>query len=255
MNEATARELNAINRTFYRDHARTFSDTRRDPWPGWTRVVSHLDESGEPGCALSVLDVGCGNARLARFLSDAIARPVEYRGIDSSASLIAEARHADTPGLRAEFEARDLVENPLDPPAPSEAYDCATAFGILHHIPGRARRRGLLERLAERLAPGGLLALAFWDFGADPRFARKILELADYSASAARPLDAGQLEPGDALLRWGEPAAEAVRYCHWVDAAEEQELTSGLGLEALDAYACDGRSGVLNRYRLLRRPR
>jgi SAM-dependent methyltransferase len=254
VNEATARTLNTINRTFYRDHARTFSETRKAPWRGWSRVVPYLAGVEPDGSPPSILDIGCGNARLARFLANELAGPLVYRGIDASASLLSEARSARAPGVTRRFERRDLVEHPLGPAAASERYSCVAAFGILHHIPGKRRRGELLERLAERLRPRGVLALTFWDFGADPRFSGKELSVAEYNRRAPCPLDPGQLELGDALLAWGEPEGNAVRYCHWVDRAEEEELLAGLRLEPIAAYTSDGRGDTLNRYHLLQRP-
>ncbi len=254
MNDSTAHALNSINRTFYRDHAIPFHLTRRDPWPGWTRLVAPLERAGVAGTPLSVLEIGCGNARFARFLCETLERPVVYRGIDASASLLEEARR-DTRRVNATFERRDLVEDPLEPSKGARGtHACVAAFGLLHHIPGTSRRRELLKRMVERLGPGGLLAVAFWDFGADPRFAARELSVEEYNRRAAEPLDPLQLEPGDTLLRWGPPAKDALRYCHWVDPDEEQKLLEGLGLAPVAAFCSDGRSQSMNRYRLLARP-
>ncbi len=253
MNDTTAHTLNSINRTFYRDHAIPFHLSRGGPWPGWTRLVPHLEHAGVAGTPLSVLEIGCGNARFARFLDETLQRPVVYRGIDASASLLEEAR-ASTRELDAAFEQRDLVDDPLKPSRGAGPHACVAAFGVLHHIPGTCRRRQLVERMVERLVPGGLLALAFWDFGANRRFAERELSVRDYNRRAAEPLDPLQLEPGDALLRWGQPGADALRYCHWVDPDEERELLEGLGLVPVAAFASDGRSQDLNRYRVLSRP-
>ncbi len=249
MDDATARALNDINRAFYREHAGEFSETRAEPWEGWRRLVPLLETLPPPGAALRLLDVGCGNARLGRFLAGALERPLTYRGVDSSSRLLAEAARA-LPD--ATFETRDLVDDPLPPDPGGTGHDCVAAFGVLHHIPGRRRRRALLEALCARVRTGGVLALAFWDFGSHSRFASRHVEIDDYNRRAPRPLARGALEPGDALLRGGA-GADAVRYCHWTDAAEEAELLSGLPLADLDAYRSDGREGTLNRYRLLRR--
>ena len=155
--------------------------------------------------------------------------------------------------MDATFEQRDLVEDPLEPSRGANSHACVAAFGVLHHIPGASRRRQLLERMVERLGPGGLLTLAFWDFGADPRFAERELSVPEYNRTATRHLDPEQLEPGDTLLRWGQPGGDALRYCHWVDEDEERELLEGLGLLPVAAFASDGRSQALNRYRVLAR--
>ena len=96
MNEPTRQQLIAINYEFYTRYAESFSSTRDHPWPGWVRVLDGIDS--EP---LRVLDVGCGNGRLARFLQGA--RETRYVGIDTSAELIDFARK-QTAGDDVRFE-------------------------------------------------------------------------------------------------------------------------------------------------------
>jgi hypothetical protein len=91
------------------------------------------------------------------------------------------------------------------------------AFGLLHHVPSFARRRELLSALAERLGPGGRLAVSVWRFGAFERFHHKQVPFEP-------PIQAADLEPGDVLLSFGkEPGA--VRYCHFLDEEEIDRLS------------------------------
>src|ERR1700741_2300315 len=64
MDAKTINYLNNINRNFYATVADDFDQTRATAWPGWQRLLPYLS------MPLSVLDVGCGNARFARFLHD-----------------------------------------------------------------------------------------------------------------------------------------------------------------------------------------
>ena len=71
-------------------------------------------------------------------------------------------------------------------------------------------------------------------------------------------LDAGQLEAGDALLRFGPDPDLPPRYCHQVADAELDRLAEdlcpfGLELQGLGDYRADGSEGDLNRYLVLRR--
>lgn len=242
MNENTARALNALNQTFYSDSATVFSETRGAPWPGWHELLPLLRERP----AARILDVGCGNGRFARFLRESLGAPFLYSGIDASAPLlaIAERELAGLPDVR--LYRADLVLEPAEQALPNQRFDCVVAFGLLHHIPGEARRRALLLALAERLTPGGILALTFWDFARDPRFEGK-------TASAASSDHLGDLEPGDHLLRWGPEGSKSLRYCHHTGEAEEARLLADLPLAPRLAFASDGRSGALNRYRILER--
>ena len=125
-------------------------------------------------------------------------------------------------------------------------------FGLLHHLPGFETRRGLLHRLAHRLAPGALLALAAWRFGAFERFQSRMLSWQDHNRRATEPIDPAQLEPRDYLLGWGGRDAPP-RYCHFVDEEEMEALLAGLELERVDEFTADGSRGDLNHYVMLRR--
>lgn len=69
MDTKTINHLNAINRAFYATVANDFDQTRGTAWPGWKRLQPYLT------LPLSVLDVGCGNARFALFLGDTLITP------------------------------------------------------------------------------------------------------------------------------------------------------------------------------------
>lgn len=242
VNEHTARALNALNLRFYRDSAATFAESRNAAWPGWRELLPLLRGRASP----TILDVGCGNGRFASFLRTALGAPFLYCGIDASAPLleIAGRELAGVTGVRLLLS--DLVLEPAERALPDLRFDFVVGFGLLHHIPGESRRRGLVRALAERVAPGGFLALTFWDFARDPRFANRAMrEAPEHLAS--------ELEPGDTLLRWGPEDSVQVRYCHHSDEAEEARLLADLPLLPRLAFASDGRSGRLNRYRVLER--
>lgn len=239
MNAETIHRLNQINRDFYRVTAGEFDQTRGKAWPGWEKLLEHVNAPE----SLSVLDVGCGNGRFAVFLAERLGAKLIYHGQDNNAALLDYARAAldAAPNLTATLEMRDVVENPPD----SGAYDLVVAFGLLHHIPGAQRRRDFVRALAERVAPGGLLAFACWRFYDYERFRARVVAWPDDLA--------GQVEPGDYLLDWRRGEV-ALRYCHHVDADEQNALINASALDEVLTYTADGFDGALNRYSLLRKP-
>ncbi len=256
VDEATVRTLAAINQHFYDETAESFSQTREGPWSGWETLLGVLPPA--PVGPLRVLDVGCGNGRFADFLATCKDSPslpedrgqITYRGIDSSQALLRAARCRDPERLgEARFDHLDVLERGVPESLGSHHWICC--FGLLHHIPGKQHRRQLVERLAAQLAPGGVLILAFWQFADQERFRRRFLPWAEWNERQQNPLDLTQLERGDHLLPWGSPAGP-VRYCHHVD-AEEQEMLCGEPTTTEVAHFCaDGRSGDLNLYSVLR---
>ena len=243
MNEATVQALAAINRDFYRDHAAEFSATRSAPWPGWERLLPAL--RAVPGDrAVRVLDVGCGNGRLARYLASALApRAVEVVGVDASEPLLAAARAAGPPGAR--WVCADVIAEP--DALPSGPFDLVALIALIHGIPGRARRRALLAASAARVAPGGQLAVTTWRRGERER----AVDWNSYSSRTRMPIDCSQLEPGDHLIPWGE-GDETVRYFHALDESELASATSGLPLVLDQRYRADGRTGDQNEYLVFR---
>jgi SAM-dependent methyltransferase len=257
MDDQTVRTLNAINRAFYAAVADDFDATRNGAWRGWLRLLPALRPLGIGG-TLRALDVGCGNGRFGSFLAESLIhanapRSIRYTGIDNSSALLTKASAAlqDRPSFAAQLIAADLVEGGALPLAPDCQYDLVVLLAVLHHIPGADRRRALIERLAGRVARGGLLVWTSWRFMDFPRFQRRVTAWdADMAA---------HIEPGDHLLDWrrGRHAElPALRYCHAVDDTEDAALTAAArahGLIPFMTFRADGEGERANAYVVLRR--
>jgi SAM-dependent methyltransferase len=250
VDDATALALNALNLSLYRDRAAEWDAVRTRPWRGFARVAAELARL--PAGPLRTLDVGCGNGRLARALDEALGTRREalvYLGVDASAPLLERARGGAPRGAR--FVQADFVETPAARALPPGPFELVALFGVLHAVPGHARRRALLEAAAARVTPGGLLALSRWRFAECEARRTRIVPWERYDAQAPLPLDRSQLEPGDHLLSFG--AHGALRYGHAIDASELEALLAGLPLEPVADWCDDGRDARENHYALLRR--
>lgn len=240
MDSNTLAVLLELNRRFYRAHALEFSATRQQPWQGWRQLLRRYEGRREE---LSILDLGCGNARFASACDRQLVCAWRYHGIDGSSGLIKEARQRLENLGPAGFglKAADLFK-PKTFPVRSR-FDLVTLFGVMHHVPGGERREALLSRAAACVAANGLLAVSFWQLGDSQRLMERTVE------ATAVGLEAGALSAQDHLLSWGDGGA--VRYCHHCGLEEAASLVAATSLTPLETYRADGRGGSMNLYWLL----
>ncbi|MEZ4279597.1 MAG: class I SAM-dependent methyltransferase [Myxococcota bacterium] len=260
MDPRTRRQLLDINQAFYEAHAEAFDRSRgARPWPGWQRLVPLLPADPADGAGRrplgAVLDVGCGNARFACFLDQA-GFAFRYTGVDANPALLAAARRQLPEALAGSAEL--VLHDFLASGAPGEAlppgpFELVVLMGVLHHVPGADWRLALLRAAAARLASRGRLVLAVWQFEDDPREQRKRVDWPAAATGGGAAIDPAALEPGDALLRFGDDPGAPPRYCHSVRDAEFEAWPAALGLACAGDFRADGARGIANRYAVLRR--
>ena len=100
----------------------------------------------QPKSKLSILDVGCGNAQIRKFLGD-----VNYVGVDHNPKYIAKAREAN--GLSDEFFVADVSEVGQ---LVTNKFDRVLLIGVLHHL-SDAQCQDLIRNCAQLLATNGHL--------------------------------------------------------------------------------------------------
>jgi tRNA (uracil-5-)-methyltransferase TRM9 len=249
MNRQTQEQLLALNRHFYATVAEPFDATRLAPSAGKSELVRRLPLSVD-GKPTALVDIGCGNGRLAWLLEERGAR-VDYVGVDANAQLLALAQ-SHTAGLRyvqTRFVQADLAQpgwqSLISPP--EQKFDIVTCLATLHHLPGYKLRSAVVQTLAALVRAGGTVAISTWQFLTSPRFTAKLVDWATIA------VDAGEVEAGDALLPWHQ-GNYAVRYVHQIDMDEVTALAAAAGLTLEATYFADGKEGNLNLYALLKRP-
>ena len=111
-----------------------------------TTTAYLVDEFIQLKSKVWILDVGCGNAQIRKFLGD-----VNYVGVDHNPKYIAKAREAN--GLSDEFFVADVSEVPL---LVTNKFDRVLLIGVLHHL-SNSKCRDLLRNCAQLLATDGFL--------------------------------------------------------------------------------------------------
>jgi SAM-dependent methyltransferase len=208
----------AFNRNFYDSFAGEFSRSREALNPGILRALESLDLS-------SVLDVGCGDGRLIK----ALPAGCHYLGLDFSPKLIGRAGPGHAAG-RPLWVLAD-VSRPL--PVASQSFPAVVCFAVLHHLTGRV---GLVRELGRVLRPEGRIVLSVWQITHNARMRKKIVR---------------DLGNGDYVLGW-ERGGHGERFVHQVNEDELGDLVRQAGLEIVDLYRSDGKSGDLGLYSVLR---
>lgn len=215
MDTETRLELQAMTAAFYETHAESFSDSRQSEWDSWDLVLSKV------GNFERVLDVGCGNGRFLRFLRNHDVTVSNYLGIDTSASLLAEARNA--------FPDDDFIEQDIDKTlGVRDAFDLVVAFGLFHHLPGAKYRLWCMSDLAGLVNGGGHLVISFWQPKLLSNFENKLA-----------PNEHPGLEENDYLLGWNGDFSK-VRYCHHFSDDEIDQLIEASGLTVVDRFQGNG---------------
>lgn len=112
--------------------------------------------------SMNVLDIGCGDGRLAHHLRD---HHITYTGVDISERFLEIARQHH--GTLGSFQL--MQENAL--PFPRETFDHAFAIAVIHHLPNTDTRREWIKEVFRVLKPGGYFTLTSWiGIASDMRF-------------------------------------------------------------------------------------
>ncbi len=236
MNEATCSHLLDLNRQFYQTFASQFSATRQRLQPGVQKVLTTLDSTAH------VLDLGCGNGELARELARR-AHQGHYVGLDLSAELLHEAEKnlPATPPIT--FLQRDLAAPDWNMDLPLLTFDVILAFAVLHHLPGTALRRHLMEMVRANLSPTGYFIHSVWQFMRSARLRARIQPWEKINLNAA------DVDPGDYLLDW-RFGGLGLRYIHLFTPEELTDLAGESGFTISDTFFSDGEENQLGLYQV-----
>lgn len=152
-----------------------FSQTRKHFW----RELEFVKDFIRPG--MKVLDYGCGNGRLAGFLSEE--GEIDYVGADVSERLLEEAQKshifskitpADTDAKsqsRFEFVKLDPQNERL--PWNDGIFDAVFSVAVFHHFPSSAYRKRMAGELCRVLKRDGIVVITVWNLW-QPKYRRNI---------------------------------------------------------------------------------
>ncbi len=129
--------------------------TRQNSW-GEFEFLGELLEQSHSDKNIKILDAGCGNGRLIKWLDTKLNKNgYEYLGVDSSSELLKKAQTS--------FPARKFQQADLTEFRAKAKYDAVACIAVLHHLPSRTDRLKVLQNLYTSLENGGRLFLTVWN--------------------------------------------------------------------------------------------
>jgi tRNA (cmo5U34)-methyltransferase len=159
-----------------------------------------------PDSTRTVLDLGCGDGRLAAVVLDHCPSVEKVVAVDSSPAMLAHARRRFDGDGRVTVRAWNLEE----PLTALGSFDVITAGFSIHHVDDQ-RKRALFGEVRRLLAPAGLFANLEVVASATPELHRQFLEL--IGRKEDDPED--QLAGVEDQLRWMRQAGLEQVDCFW----------------------------------------
>ena len=245
MDIQVSQKLIDLNHQFYQTFSASFSSTRFSVQPGVKKIINEYIQTTKDGSPCSILDIGCGNGELARYLGK-INFLGKYIGLDSSTSLLSYTGHMPEAAMFLPvFLERDITgpDWVIDLPIPT--FDMILSFAVLHHIPGCDLRKKILLSIRNLVSANGCFIHSQWQFINSPRLIKRITPWETIGLSPS------QLEPGDSLLDWrAETDRNGYRYVHLFTEQELAGYAKETGFEIIDSYFSDGKEGNLALYQV-----
>jgi tRNA (uracil-5-)-methyltransferase TRM9 len=213
MNKDMEKELLRIVKRNYEDEARTFDETREKRiWPPLLALLESVDFMAR------VLDVGCGNGRLLKVLTE---RHVKYLGVDQSESLIRICQEKYPENKFAVGDILNLGE------LPEYDFDYVFCIAVLHHLPGADLRLQALRQLKNKIKPGGKIILTVWNMWPQEKYRRMF-----WKFSLLKIVGKNRMDFGDVLFDWRAPGGlMSKRYYHIFYQHELVKLAKKAGLK------------------------
>lgn len=194
-----------------------FSHTRMNQWYEVSYLIEQYIRPGQ-----SVLDLGCGNGRVADAVNEIKAT---YTGMDVSPALIARAQQ-----LRPQntFAVGSMLHTGYD----DASFDHVLLIASLHHVPSHELRKAALAEAARVLRPGGTILMTNWNLHQWSFLWRR------WRTNIQKILRQHNRDWNDLLIPWYDQQGHllAQRYYHCFTTRELRRLAAVTNLDLIDQY-------------------
>lgn len=225
MDKHTAQSIINKTKSDYNTIAEHFSQTRYKAWPEFYEFSQYIKDGDK------VLDLGCGNGRLLRFIAN---KKIDYVGLDISEKLIKSAHLRQGFGEQASCLAKYkfVVGNITDLPFQDSSFDAVLAIASLYHIPSKESRQKSFQEVARVLKPGGVFVMTYWNMWEMSRI--KLV----FKNIFRKIIGQSKLDFFDAMKPWRDSQGKVMtqRYCHAFTLREAERLCKKAGLKVEKKY-------------------
>ena len=251
MTQSTINKLNKINQDFYFRISKYWNNNDDSAQYGWRTLVEILKEPWVDKKEISILDLGCGNARFATFIQNSFPDlKINYVGIDTDPKFLDNGKDRNKNFESYSLIKKDLVKDDWQSELKNKKFDLVVLFGILHHIPGNENRQKLLNQSSELLKPNGQLVFSGWRFLDKDRLKKRVIKnnsLYQKHLLTCHDLKKSDLEFGDYILDWVK-YEYSVRYTHYISESEAIETSAISKLEIKNHFVDDSFQRDQNNY-------
>ena len=207
MKLSTINKLIKLNKDLYESQASQWAKTRTDLWEQpIVDIVRSIPSHS------SVLDLGCGNARLYQILRQI---NIDYLGIDPSKKLI-QIDKTNYPD--AKFKIGDALKLGY-----KNKFDYIVSIAVLQHIPSVKLQSKFLNNCYNSLKKNGKLVLTVWN--------RHQLRYEKYFLASKLYSD---MQKNDLLVPWKDSGYS--RYIHAFTTSELANLAKNVGFKDIKCY-------------------
>lgn len=209
-----AKNISEQLKSTFNQIAEEFHRTRSYPGKEFTLFKDYIKPNSR------ILDLGCGNGRLLKFLNT-LHIPFDYIGMDNSEKMleIAQKEHPHN-----KFSSGDQTLIPLA----NNSIDLIFNIRAFHHVPSNQLRNQALQEMKRVLNPDGILILTVWNLWR-PRYFKYIILTIFRSI-----LSFGTYALNDVFIPW---AKNHKRYYHAFIPGELSKIVSKNKYEIMELFS------------------
>ncbi|MBU1167145.1 class I SAM-dependent methyltransferase [Patescibacteria group bacterium] len=233
MREKTAQKILAKTKQDYNFLSHDFSHTRVRSWPEIESFAGELKDNSK------ILDVGCGNGRLFKILSEK--KKIQYNGLDLSKNLIeiAKDKYKDHPD-KPHFQAGNVMNLPFK----DVEFDTVFAIAVLHHLPSYDYRLKAVKEMRRVLKKDGLLLMTNWNLW-QAKYIVRVLK------TSLKSIFDENLDFGDVFIPWITKEVVVKRYYHAFTLSELERLCQEAGFNIVKNELSGERKSYLESFNMV----